>query len=65
MVKQAGLSSLETGDDLRIRDRGNLRFVVNYGPKSVNASHLIDDTFEIVVGSTHLPTAGVLIARKR
>ena len=65
MVKQAGLSSLETGDDLRIRDRGNLRFVVNYGPKSVNASHLTDDTFEIVVGSTHLPTAGVLIARKR
>ena len=64
VLEDAGLKIEETGEDLRIRDRGNLRTIVNYGPKSQDASHLIGKSDEILVGSDGLPVAGVTILRR-
>ncbi|MEP1209084.1 MAG: beta-galactosidase [Rhizobiaceae bacterium] len=60
----AGLAILDTGDDLRIRDRGNLRTIVNYAPASRDASHLIGETDEILLGEAVLDVAGVTILRR-
>ena len=63
-LKLAGLDILETGDDLRLRDRGDLRTIVNYAPKQRDASHLIGESDEILVGGNTLEPAGVTILRK-
>ena len=63
-LKSAGLEILETGEDLRIRDRGNLRTIVNYAPKQRDASHLIGSGDEIVVGDATLEPGGVTILRR-
>ncbi len=55
---------LETGDDLRIRDRGKLRTIVNYGPRPVDASHLIAPTDRVLIGSATLPVAGVSVVER-
>ncbi|MCJ8307872.1 MAG: beta-galactosidase [Rhizobiaceae bacterium] len=63
-LKNAGLAILETGEDLRIRDRGNLRTIVNYAHKQRDASHLIGSGDEIVVGEATLEPGGVTILRR-
>lgn len=63
-LKAVGLDILETGDDLRIRDRGDLRTIVNYAPKQRDASHLIAAGDEIVVGGATLEPGGVTILRR-
>ncbi len=60
-LETAGLEWMETGDDLRIRDRGNLRTIVNYAPDTRDASHLIADSDEILLGSAMLDIAGVTV----
>ena len=55
---------LETGEDLRIRDRGDLRTIVNYAPKPRDASHLIAADDEILVGASTLEPGGVTILKR-
>ncbi|MEP0942525.1 MAG: beta-galactosidase [Rhizobiaceae bacterium] len=63
-LKLAGLDILETGDDLRLRDRGELRTIVNYAPKQRDASHLIGENDEVLFGGATLDPAGVTILRR-
>jgi len=63
-LEAARIEFVETGDDLRVRDRGELRTIVNYGPKPRDASHLVKRNDEIVIGDTMLDVAGVLVVRK-
>ena len=60
----AGINTVETGDDLRLRDKGGLRTIVNYGPKPRDASHLVSSRDKILVGETMLDVAGVLIVER-
>ncbi|MEM1318245.1 MAG: beta-galactosidase trimerization domain-containing protein, partial [Pseudomonadota bacterium] len=60
-LDRADLPRVETGDDLRLRDRGNLRTIVNYGPKPGDASHLIPNGAKVLVGEPILGVAGVAI----
>jgi len=59
-LERADVMRVETGDDLRIRDRGNLRTIVNYGPKPRDAAHLIGGG-KLLVGEPVLGVAGVAI----
>ena len=61
---EAGLTVVDTGDDLRIRDHGTLRTIVNYGPRAHDASHLIGKGDDILLGDRELPIAGVTIVRR-
>ena len=63
-LDRAGLHGVETGEDLRLRDRGDLRTRVNYGPKPCDASHLIQSGDEVLIGGTELDVAGVTIVRR-
>ncbi|MEO0672936.1 MAG: beta-galactosidase [Pseudomonadota bacterium] len=63
-LDEAGLRVLETGDDLRIRDHGALRTIVNYGPKPHDASDLIGDGDTILLGGATLDVAGVCVVRR-
>lgn len=63
-LKQAGLPIVETGEDLRLRDRGQLRTIINYGPKPVDASDLISKGDRILVGETAVDVGGVLIVER-
>ena len=64
-LEKAEVAILETGDDLRLRDRGNLRTIVNYGPKPRDASDLLSKSDRVLVGQTMLDPAGVLIVERR
>ncbi len=63
-LEAAGVSVVETGDDLRIRDRGNLRTILNYGPKPRDASHLIAPTDKVLIGSANMDVAGVTVVQR-
>ncbi|EFL89239.1 beta-galactosidase [Ahrensia sp. R2A130] len=60
-LDRAGIERIETGDDLRVRDRGNLRTIVNYGPKPRDTAHLIPSGAKVLVGEATLGVAGVAI----
>ena len=63
-LKAAGLVIVETGDDLRIRDRGALRTIINYGPQEQDGAHLIGPHDTILIGSKTLPVAGITIVQR-
>lgn len=63
-LARAGLTILQTGDDLRVRDRGGLRTIVNYAPADRDAGYLIGPNDEILVGSSKLGVGGVAILRR-
>ncbi len=65
ILEDAGLEVEETGEDLRMRDHGDLRTIVNYGPKSRDASHLVGKKDEIILGGSELPVAGVTILKRK
>ncbi len=60
----AGCPWVETGDDLRIRDHGPLRTIVNYGPRAHDASHLIAKGDTVLIGSSDMDVAGVTILHR-
>ncbi|MEL6297995.1 MAG: beta-galactosidase [Pseudomonadota bacterium] len=60
----AGLAIVETGDDVRVRDHGALRTIVNYGPREADASRLIAAADEVLIGDADLGVAGVAIVRR-
>ena len=64
LLEASGLPVLETGDDLRIRDNGQLRTIVNYGPKPRSARHLISSGDDVLIGDEELPIAGVAILQR-
>ncbi|MEL6751111.1 MAG: hypothetical protein AAFO70_03415, partial [Pseudomonadota bacterium] len=63
-LQRAGCTVLETGDDLRFRDRGHLRTIINYGPKEQDASHLIVKSDEILIGGGVMPVAGITVVKR-
>ncbi len=63
-LQNCGLTIVETGEDLRIRDRGQIRTIVNYGPKPQDASGLIDRNDEILIGTTMINVGGVIILHR-
>lgn len=60
-LDRAGLARIETGDDLRVRDRGRLRTIVNYGPKPRDAAHLVPKGAKVLVGEKILGVAGIAV----
>lgn len=63
VLERAGLAVLATGDDLRLRDRGNLRTIVNYGPSERDCGHLFGEDDTILVGSRTIAAAGITIVK--
>ncbi|MEL6503772.1 MAG: beta-galactosidase [Pseudomonadota bacterium] len=63
-LEDCDLPIVETGEDLRLRDRGNLRTIINYGPKPQDASGLIDKSDKVLVGSKTVDVGGVLIVER-
>lgn len=64
-LEEADISIVETGDDLRIRDRGNLRTILNYGPKPRDASHLIGPKDKVLIGGADMDVAGVTVVQRK
>ena len=64
IFEEAGVETISTGNHLRVRDRGALRTIVNYGPEPQDASHLIGEDDDILIGETNLPVAGVMITQR-
>ncbi|MEM9732311.1 MAG: beta-galactosidase [Pseudomonadota bacterium] len=63
-LEEAGLPIVETGEDLRLRDRGDLRTIINYGPKPQDASHLVTKHDTVLVGSKTVDVGDVLIVKR-
>ncbi len=63
-LTSAGLPVIETGDDLRFRDKSALRTIINYGPREQDASHLIGAGDTVLIGSKTLPVAGITIVQR-
>jgi beta-galactosidase len=63
-LSQLGLAWVDTGDDIRIRDHGSLRTIINYGPKVQEINHLIGSNDEVLIGGMALDIAGVAILRR-
>jgi beta-galactosidase len=64
-LERAGLTVLETGDDLRLRDRGNLRTIINYGPGERDCGHLLGKGDTVLVGGRNVPAAGITIVERK
>ncbi len=64
LMDDAGLTAHALHRDVRIRDNGDLRYVFNYGPETVDVSDLVED-HAIVLGAAALEPRGVLVLRRR
>jgi beta-galactosidase len=58
-AQQAGMSACPLHRDVRIRDNGELRYVFNYGPETVDVSALLGSASPML-GAPNLPPRGVL-----
>lgn len=65
MLKRAGIPILNTGPNLRLRDRGKLRMVVNYGSQRADAFAMIDDWGPPLIGKRVIEPAEICIACKK
>jgi beta-galactosidase len=63
LCERAGLPRLDLHRDIRVRDRGDLRFVFNHGPEHVDISGLIVGA-TLVSGEAVLAPCGVAILRQ-
>ena len=63
VLREAGLEPRELHRDIRIRDNGDMRYVFNYGPETVDVLNLVD-TGSVLFGETQLAPRGVLAIRK-
>lgn len=63
LLARAGLDRLEVPDDIRIRDNGNLRYVFNYGPQTLDISRIVGSA-ALLSGESHLPPCGVAMFRR-
>ncbi|WP_370319571.1 beta-galactosidase [Oricola sp.] len=63
LLRDAGLEPRELHRDIRIRDNGDIRYVFNYGPETVDVLNLVD-TGSVLFGETQLAPRGVLAIRK-
>ena len=63
LLREAGLEPRELHRDIRIRDNGDMRYVFNYGPETVDILDLVD-TKAVLFGETQLAPRDVLAFRK-
>jgi beta-galactosidase len=65
-AQSAGISVLNLHDDLRIRRRGEIVFVINYGPETVDLSSCVPAaaTIQFILGGLLLPPAAVAAWRE-
>lgn len=63
VLESAGVERLDLPEDIRVRDNGGLRYVFNYGPKTVDISVLVGDAV-LVLGTRCLPPCGVAAFRR-
>ncbi|MDE2018702.1 MAG: beta-galactosidase, partial [Hyphomicrobiales bacterium] len=64
LLAQAGVAGLDLPRDLRIRDRGDLRYVFNFGPDAIDARDVLTG-FDMKMGGTEVPPKGVSIGAAR
>jgi beta-galactosidase len=60
LLAKAGLASKLLHEDIRIRDNGKRRHVLNYGPEAVDISAIVGDA-ELLIGQNPLPPCGVAV----
>ena len=60
LLAKAGLASKLLHEDIRIRDNGKRRHVLNYGPDPVDISAIVGDA-ELLIGQNPLPPCGVAV----
>lgn len=63
-AQQAGLTTHDLHQDIRLRDTASVRFIFNHGPEAVDVSLWAEDR-EIMLGETMLAPCGVLVARHK
>jgi beta-galactosidase len=63
LLDLAGVERLVLGEDIRIRDNGSLRYVLNYGPEPANIASLVGDA-RLVLGEMNLSPYGVAAFRR-
>ena len=62
IAEEAGIETLDLHEDIRVRDRGDLRYFFNYGPRPVRIEGRIAG--EWVLGDRDLDVAGVGVLRR-
>lgn len=62
-VEQAGLQTLALHRDVRIRDNGAVRYIINYGPEICDVSALVGGA-PLILGDIELPPRGVAAFRR-
>lgn len=60
LLTKAGLAATLLHQDIRIRDNGNRRYVLNYGPSPVNISDIIGSA-QLLIGENPLAPCGVAV----
>jgi len=63
LAREAQLGALELPEDVRVRDNGDLRYVLNYGAAAADVSDILGDG-ELLLGEKDLPPRGVAVVRK-
>jgi len=62
LLSKLNIKTLNLPDNIRTRDNGDKRYFFNYGDKSINIEHLIEDS-EILIGTETLKPYDVTIVR--
>ena len=63
LLADAGIATVATGPDVRVRCAGVLTFAFNYGPDRVDVSAMVDRGAQMVLGGRCLDPAGVAVWR--
>jgi beta-galactosidase len=63
LARAAGLDTLTMHRDLRLRDLGEMRFVFNHGPETVDAAAVLEG-YETLIGGALLAPCGVVVAQR-
>ncbi|WP_457938360.1 beta-galactosidase [Mesorhizobium sp. 10J20-29] len=53
LLQQAGVETLDLHRDIRVRDNGDVRYVFNYGPETVDVSKVVGEA-EVLLGKSLL-----------
>jgi beta-galactosidase len=63
LARLAGLKTARLHPDIRLRDQGELRFVFNHGPETLDIAALVQG-YDVLIGTVQLPPCGVMVAHK-
>ncbi|WP_240310939.1 beta-galactosidase [Altererythrobacter sp. ZODW24] len=64
MADEAGLTTCDLPQDIRIRSHGGLRFAFNHGPDTLSLGKILPGTRDYLLGGDDLPPAGVAAWRE-